>query len=64
MHLSRLLWNAGIAMLTHGRNFRLLSRDRKSSEQFTGPNRRYDEMKAEFALVPSKMSDTSQEEAI
>ena len=43
---------------------RLLSRDRQSSEQFAGLNRRYDEMQAEFALVPLTISDTSQEEAL
>ena len=43
---------------------RLLSRDRQSSEQFAGLNRRDDEMQAEFALVPLTISDTSQEEAL
>ena len=46
---------------------RLLSRDRKSSEQFVCFNRRYHEMKAELALsgiVPSVMSEMNQEEAI
>jgi hypothetical protein len=43
---------------------RLLSRDRQSSEQFTGLNRRDDEMEAEFALVPLTISDTSQEVAL
>jgi hypothetical protein len=45
----------------------LLSRDRKSSEQFVCFNRRYHEMKAELALsgiVPSMMSEMNQEEAI
>lgn len=49
------------------RIFGLLSRDRKSSEQFTCFNRRDHEMKAELALsgiVPSMMSDAHQEEAI
>jgi hypothetical protein len=47
--------------------FRLLSRDRKSSEQFACFNRRYDEMKAELALsgiVSAMMSETNQKEAI
>jgi hypothetical protein len=46
---------------------RLLSRDRKSSEQFTCFNHRDHEMKAELALsriVPSMRSDANQEEAI
>ena len=42
----------------------LLSRDRQSSEQFVGLDRRYDEMQAAFALVPFTISDTSQEEAL
>ena len=42
----------------------LLSRDCQSSEQFAGLNRRYDEMQAEFALVPLTISETSQEEAL
>ena len=49
------------------KKFRLLSRDRKSSEQFTCFNRRYHEIKAELALsgiVPSMMSEVNQEEAI
>ena len=41
-----------------------LSRDRQSSEQFVGLNRRYDEMQAECALVPLTISDTSQEEVL
>jgi hypothetical protein len=45
-------------------NFRLLSRDCQSSEQFAGLNRRYDEMQAEFALVPLTISETSQEEEL
>jgi len=45
-------------------DFRLLSRDRQSSEQFAGLNHRYDEMQAECALVPLTISDTSQEEAL
>jgi len=44
--------------------FGLLSRDRQSSEQFAGLNRRYDEMQAEFALVSLTISETSQEEAL
>ena len=44
--------------------FRLLSRDCQSSEQFAGLNRRYDEMQAEFALVPLTISETSQEEEL
>jgi hypothetical protein len=46
---------------------RLLSRDRKSSEQFTCFNHRDHEIKAELALsgiVPSMMSEANQEEAI
>jgi mRNA interferase MazF len=43
---------------------RLLSRDCQSSEQFAGLNRRYDEMQAEFALVPLTISETSQEEEL
>ena len=46
------------------RKARLLSRDRQSSEQFAGLNRRYDEKQAECALVPLTISDTSQEEAL
>jgi hypothetical protein len=46
------------------RFFGLLSRDRQSSAQFAGLNRRYDERQAEFALVPLTISDTSQEEAL
>jgi hypothetical protein len=42
----------------------LLSRDCQSSEQFAGLNRRYDEMQAEFALVPLTISETSQEEEL
>ena len=45
----------------------LLSRDRKSSEQFTCFNRRDHEMEAELALsgiVPSMRSDANQEAAI
>src|SRR6266700_178183 len=45
-------------------DFGLLSRDCQSSEQFAGLNRRYDEMQAEFALVPLTISETSQEEAL
>src|SRR2546425_1271709 len=45
-------------------HFRLFSRDCQSSEQFAGLNRRYDEMQAEFALVPLTISETSQEEAL
>src|SRR5262249_10283489 len=44
--------------------FRLLSRDRQSSEQFAGLTRRYDEMQAECTLVPFAIADTSQEEAL
>src|SRR5262249_25054615 len=44
--------------------FRLLSRDRQSSEQFAGRTRRYDEMQAECTLVPFAIADTSQEEAL
>ena len=46
---------------------RLLSRDRKSSEQFTYCKRRDHEIKAELALsgiMPSMMSNANQEEAI
>ena len=45
----------------------LLSRDRKSSEQFACFNRRYHEMKAEWGrsgIVPAMRSDTNQEEAL
>ena len=45
----------------------LLSRDRKSSEQFTGFNCRDHEIKAELALsgiVPSMMSNANQEETL
>jgi hypothetical protein len=49
------------------KEIRLLSRNRKSSEQFMCFNRRYHEIQAELALsgiVPSMMSDVNQEEAI
>ena len=54
----------GRAVNTFELILRLLSRDSQSSEQFAGLNRRYDEMQAEFALVPLPISDTSQEEVL
>ena len=55
---------SGAATGHSGGQIRLLSRDRQSSEQFAGLNRRYDEMQAEFALVSLTISETSQEEAL
>src|SRR5262249_42642404 len=59
-----LFYYAGHGVQEGGENYRLLSRDRQSSEQFAGLTRRYDEMQAECTLVPFAIADTSQEEAL
>ena len=58
------LVNEPTAETRNRKEMRLLSRDRHSSEQFAGLNRRYDEMQAEFACVSLATSETSQEEAL